>query len=34
MTVETSLLWGIVGVAIIIAVFVGLAWVFRQYGRR
>ena len=33
-TVETSLLWGIVGVAIIIAVFVGLAWVFRQYGRR
>jgi uncharacterized membrane protein len=33
-TVETSLLWGIVGVAIIVAVFVGLAWVFRRYGRR
>jgi uncharacterized membrane protein len=33
-TVETSLLWGIVGVVIIIAVFVGLGWVFRRYGRR
>jgi uncharacterized membrane protein len=33
-TVETSLLWGIVGVAIIVAVFAGLAWVFRRYGRR
>jgi uncharacterized membrane protein len=33
-TVETSLLWGIVGVAIIVAVFVGLGWVFRRYGRR
>lgn len=33
-TVETSLLWGIVGVVIIVAVFVGLAWVFRRYGRR
>lgn len=33
-TVETSLLWGIVGIAVIIAVFVGLGWVFRRYGRR
>ena len=33
-TVETSLLWGIIGIAIIIAVFVGLGWVFRRYGRR
>jgi uncharacterized membrane protein len=33
-TVETSLLWGIIGVGIIVAVFVGLGWVFRRYGRR
>ena len=33
-TVETSLLWGLVGVAIIVLVVAGLAWVFRRYGRR
>jgi uncharacterized membrane protein len=33
-TVETSLLWGIVGVALIILVIVGLGYVFRRYGRR
>ncbi len=33
-TVETSLLWGLVGVAIIVLAVAGLAWVFRRYGRR
>ena len=33
-TVETSLLWGIVGLALIILVIVGLGYVFRRYGRR
>ncbi|HVL53594.1 MAG TPA: NEW3 domain-containing protein [Vitreimonas sp.] len=33
-TVETSLLWGLIGLAIIIAVFAGLWWVFQRYGRR
>jgi uncharacterized membrane protein len=33
-TVETSLLWGLIGVAIIVAVLAGLWWVFQRYGRR
>jgi uncharacterized membrane protein len=33
-TVETSLLWGLIGVLIIIAVLAGLWWVFQRYGRR
>ena len=33
-TVETSLLWGVVGVALIIAVVAGVWWVFQRYGRR
>jgi uncharacterized membrane protein len=33
-TVETSLVWGLVGVAIIVAVLGGLWWVFQRYGRR
>lgn len=33
-TVETSAIWGLVGVVIILAVLGGLAWVFRTYGRR
>lgn len=33
-TVETSLIWGLIGVAIIIAVLAGLWWVFQRYGRR
>jgi uncharacterized membrane protein len=33
-TVETSLVWAIVGIALIVAVFAGLWWVFQQYGRR
>ncbi len=33
-TVETSPLWGIVGVALIVAVAAGLWWVFQRYGRR
>ena len=32
--VETPQLWWIVGVALIVAVFAGLYWVFRTYGRR
>ena len=32
--VETPQLWWIVGVALILAVFAGLYWVFRTYGRR
>lgn len=33
-TVQTSPLWGFVGIAIIVIVLIGLAWVFRRYGRR
>lgn len=33
-TVETSPLWGFVGIALIVAVLAGLFWVFRTYGRR
>jgi uncharacterized membrane protein len=33
-TVETSLLWGLVGVALIAIVLVGLWWTFRRFGRR
>ncbi len=33
-TVETSPLWGFVGIALIVAVLAGLWWVFRTYGRR
>ncbi len=32
--VETPAFWWIAGVALIAAVFVGLTWVFRTYGRR
>ena len=32
--VETPQLWWIVGVGLIVAVFAGLYWVFRTYGRR
>ena len=33
-TIETSLLWGAVGVALIALVLVGLWWTFRRFGRR
>ena len=33
-TVETSLLWGVIGVALIVAVAAGVWWVFQRYGRR
>lgn len=33
-TVETSILWGVVGVALIVAVVAGVWWVFQRYGRR
>jgi uncharacterized membrane protein len=33
-TVETSLLWGAVGVALIVVVLVGLWLTFRRFGRR
>lgn len=33
-TVETSLVWGIVGIAIIVLVLGGLVYVFQHYGRR
>jgi uncharacterized repeat protein (TIGR01451 family) len=33
-TVETSLLWGVIGAALIIAVAAGVWWVFQRYGRR
>jgi len=32
--VETSIIWGIVGVALIVAVIGGVWWVFQRYGRR
>ncbi|MGH9167825.1 MAG: NEW3 domain-containing protein [Acidimicrobiia bacterium] len=33
-TVETSPFFGLIGLALIAAVLVGLGWVFRRYGRR
>jgi uncharacterized membrane protein len=33
-TIETSLLWGAVGIALIALVLIGLWWTFRRYGRR
>jgi uncharacterized membrane protein len=33
-TIETSPLWGFVGIGLIVAVLAGLWWVFRTYGRR
>lgn len=33
-TIETSLVWGIVGVGLIALVLAGLWWTFRRYGRR
>jgi uncharacterized membrane protein len=33
-TIETSLLWGLVGVGLIVLVLAGLWWTFRRYGRR
>ncbi len=33
-TVETSLTWAIVGIALIVAVVAGIGWVFQRYGRR
>jgi len=33
-TIETSLLWGAVGVALIALVLIGLWWTFRRFGRR
>ncbi|MBI2762730.1 MAG: hypothetical protein HYX54_03095 [Chloroflexi bacterium] len=33
-TVETSVVWGIVGVALIVAVGAAVWWVFQRYGRR
>jgi uncharacterized repeat protein (TIGR01451 family) len=33
-TVETSLLWGVIGAALIIAVAAGIWWVFQRFGRR
>jgi len=32
--VETPQVWWIAGVVLIVAVFAGLYWVFRTYGRR
>lgn len=33
-TVQTSPLWGFIGLGLIAVVLIGLAWVFRRYGRR
>lgn len=33
-TVNPSAIWGFVGVALIVLTLVGLAWVFRRFGRR
>jgi uncharacterized membrane protein len=33
-TVQTSPLWGFIGLALIVLVIVGLGWVFRRFGRR
>lgn len=33
-TVQTSPLWGFIGIALIVLVLAGLGWVFRRFGRR
>ena len=33
-TVQTSPLWGFIGIALIVLVILALGWVFRRYGRR
>ncbi len=33
-TVQTSPLWGFIGIALIAIVIIGLGWVFRRFGRR
>jgi uncharacterized membrane protein len=33
-TVETPPIWGLVGIALIVATLAGLVWVFRRFGRR
>ena len=33
-TIETSLLWGAIGVGLILLVLLGLFWTFRRFGRR
>lgn len=33
-TVETSPVWGAVGIALIVLTLAGMVWVFRRYGRR
>jgi uncharacterized membrane protein len=33
-TVQTSPLWGFIGLALIALVIIGLGWVFRRFGRR
>jgi uncharacterized membrane protein len=33
-TVNTSQIWGLVGIALIVLTLVGLFWVFQRYGRR
>ncbi|MEX2011871.1 MAG: NEW3 domain-containing protein [Chloroflexota bacterium] len=33
-TVDTSLSWGLIGIALILLTLVGLSWVFQRYGRR
>lgn len=33
-TVETSMLWAVVGIGLIAAVVLGVAWVFQRFGRR
>jgi uncharacterized membrane protein len=33
-TIETSPIWGFIGIGLIVAVLAGLWWVFRTYGRR
>ncbi len=33
-TIETSLLWGIIGIGLIAIVLIGLLWTFRRFGRR
>jgi len=33
-TVQTSLVWAIIGAALIVGVAAGLWWVFQRYGRR
>ena len=33
-TIETSLVWGLIGVGLIVLVIAGLLWTFRRFGRR